>query len=185
MKNDVPSKSSGAATYPVGTIAKLLMIGERQVQHLTSIGVIPKADRGRYELAGAVQGYIKYLKDRSLGGGRDGAIDYHTEKARLIKLQADLAALDLAKKEAQVTTIDQVERMVTKAFAEVRAGIRNLPGRTVSLLIGETDERRFKRVLLEEIDAVLVSLANMDLTPEEEEANQATPFDDEDEIHEP
>lgn len=162
---------SATPTYPVGTIAKLLMIGERQVQHLTSLGVIPKAERGRYELAGAVQGYIKYLKDRSLGGGRDGVIDYHTEKARLIKLQADLAALELAKKEGEVTTVDQVEKMVTKAFAEVRAGMRNLPGRTVSLLIGETDERRFKQVLMEEIDAVLVSLANMDVTVVDEESD--------------
>lgn len=175
---------SSTPTYPVGTIAKLLMIGERQVQHLTSIGVIPKADRGRYELAGAVQGYIKYLKDRSLGGGRDGAIDYHTEKARLIKMQADLAALELAKKEAQVTTVDQVEKMVTKAFAEVRAGMRNLPGRTVTLLIGETDERRFKKILLEEIDSVLEALANTDLTAADDDdvSAQSIETDDDDEI---
>lgn len=166
---------SATPTYPVGTIAKLLMIGERQVQHLTTLGVIPKAERGRYELAGAVQGYIKYLKDRSLGGGRDGPIDYHTEKARLIKLQADLAALELAKKEGQVTTIDQVEKMVTRAFAEVRAGMRNLPGRTVSMLIGETDERRFKQVLMEEIDSVLVSLANMDLILPDDDAEPEQP----------
>jgi phage terminase Nu1 subunit (DNA packaging protein) len=164
---------SAVPTFPVGTIAKLLMISERQVQWLTKEGIIPKAERGRYELAGAVQGYIKYLKDRSVGGDRGGAIDYHAEKARLTKLQADTAELTLAKEQSQVTTLDQVERMVTKAFAEVRAGMRNLPGRTVSLLIGETDERRFKSVLMDEIDQVLETLANADLTkldePEPEE----------------
>lgn len=162
---------SAAPTFPVGTIAKLLMISERQVQWLTKEGIIPKAERGRYELAGAVQGYIKYLKDRSVGGGRDGAIDYHAEKARLTKLQADTAELGLAKEQGLVTTVDQVERMVTKAFAEVRAGMRNLPGRSVSLLIGETDERRFKRVLMQEIDQVLETLATIDLTAGDADAD--------------
>jgi phage terminase Nu1 subunit (DNA packaging protein) len=171
--------TKSAATYPVGTIAKLLMISDRQVQHLTSLGVIPKAERGRYELAGSVQGYIRYLKDRSIGGGRDGVIDYHTEKARHMKFQADLAALELAKKQGQVTTVDQVEKMVTKAFAEVRAGMRNLPGRTVSMLIGETDERRFKQVLMEEIDAVLESLAEADLYDEEDPDEEADEIDEE------
>jgi phage terminase Nu1 subunit (DNA packaging protein) len=160
---------SEAPTFPVATIAKLLMIGERQVQHLTATGVIPKSDRGRYELAGAVQGYIKYLKDRSIGGARDGVIDYHTEKARHIKFQADLAELTLAKEQGQVTTVAQVERMTTKAFAEVRAGMRNLPSRTVSLLIGETDERRYKRVMLEEIDQILEVLAKTDLLSVDDE----------------
>lgn len=36
--------------------------------------------------------------------------------------------------------------------------MRNLPQRTVSMLIGETDERRFKSVLMGEIDEVLKSL---------------------------
>lgn len=150
-------------TYPVGTIAKLLDLSERQVQSLTKQGVIPKSERGRYDLVGSVHGYIRYLKDRSIGGARDGAIDYHTEKARLTKLQADTAELILAKEQGQVTTVEQVEQMVTKAFAEIRAGMRNLPGRSVSLLIGETDERRFKQVLMREIDSILETLANTDL----------------------
>ena len=163
--------SNGAPTFPVGTIAKLLMISERQVQWLTKEGIIPKAERGRYELASAVQGYIKYLKDRSVGGARDGNIDYHVEKARLTKMQADTAELMLAKEKGQLTTVSQVEKMVSKAFAEVRAGMRNLPGRTVSLLIGETNERRFKEVLLAEIDQALEAMANADITKIEEETD--------------
>ena len=58
---------SSAATYPVSTIAKLLMLTERRVQQLTADGVIPKPERGRYELIPAVQGYIKYLRARTLG----------------------------------------------------------------------------------------------------------------------
>ena len=55
-----------AATYPVATIAKLLLLTERRVQQLTREGVLPRADRGRYELAPVVQAYVRYLRDRML-----------------------------------------------------------------------------------------------------------------------
>lgn len=79
------------------------------------------------------------------------------------------AELDLAKAQALVADLAQVERMVGRAFAEVRAGLRNIPGRVVSRLIGETDERKFKAVLLEEIDLTLEALANADLAGSDED----------------
>jgi hypothetical protein len=41
--------SSAQPTYPVGVIAKLLMLTERRVQQLAAEGSIPKAQHGRYE----------------------------------------------------------------------------------------------------------------------------------------
>lgn len=87
---------AGAPTYPVSTIAKLLLLSDRRVQQLTKEGVIPKAERGRYELAPAVQGYIRYLQERSLRTD-SSPIDYHMEKARLTKAQADSAEIEAAK----------------------------------------------------------------------------------------
>ena len=73
-------------TYPIATIAMLLMCTPRWVQHLSREGVIPKAERGHYELVPAVQGYIKYLRDRTIGadlpdGGGDHKINAPPEKS--------------------------------------------------------------------------------------------------------
>lgn len=152
-------------TYPVATIAKLLMLSDRRVQQLTSEGVIPKAERGRYELAPAVQGYIRYLQDRSHRGS-DSPIDYHVEKARLTKAQADTAEIELAKARADVASVAQIERNLSGLFAEVRSNLRNVPDRVVSALIGMTDEREFKTILLREIDLVLTALAESDVLVE-------------------
>lgn len=94
-----------------------------------------------------------------------GTKDATTEELARRKAQAstELAELELAKAKGEVAPIDQVMRAVSRAFAEVRAGMRNLPSRTVSQLIGETDERRFKSVMLAEIDEVLKSLADASL----------------------
>lgn len=81
-----------APTYPVATIAKLLLLTERRVQQLTEQNIIPKAERGRYELAPAVQGYVKFLRDRALGGdaGDDGeGVKLKRAKRRAAEVVAD------------------------------------------------------------------------------------------------
>lgn len=158
-------KVSKAPTYPVATIAKLLMLSDRRVQQLTKEGVIPKAERGRYELAPAVQGYIRFLQERSLSSA-SSPIDYHAEKARLTQMQASLAEIELVKARGDVVSVAQIEKNLAGLFAEVRSNIRNIPGRVVSSLIGMTDEREFKAVLLREIDLVLTALAEADVLVE-------------------
>lgn len=162
---------AGVPTYPVGTIAKLLMLSDRRVQQLTKEGVIPKAERGRYELAPAVQGYIRYLQERSLRSDQS-PIDYHTEKARLTKAQADREEVEAAKAMGEVVSVKQVETNLANLFAEVRANFRNVPDRVVSALIGSTDEREVKAVLLREIDLVLHALAESDVLIEPSEDDE-------------
>lgn len=65
-----------------------------------------------------------------------------------------------------------MEKTLARVFAEVRANLRTIPGRTVALLLGETDERRYKRVLLQEIDQTLENLASLDLTQEDTDSDE-------------
>jgi len=48
---------------PIVVIARLLDLSERRIQQLSREGVIPKAERGQYDLVGAVRGYVAYLRD--------------------------------------------------------------------------------------------------------------------------
>jgi hypothetical protein len=48
---------------PIGVIARLLDLSERRVQQPSGEGVIPKAERGHYDLVGAVRGYLVYLRN--------------------------------------------------------------------------------------------------------------------------
>ncbi|EAM3588059.1 terminase small subunit [Salmonella enterica] len=105
-----------------------------------------------------------WLRERAVRSAT-GETAQTEDELKLRKLEAEtvMAELELAKARGEVAPVDQMGRMVAHAFSEVRAGMRNIPGRVVSLLIGENDQRRFKRVLLEEIDQVLTALANADL----------------------
>lgn len=117
----------------------------------------------------------RWLRDRAIEEATGETQADETElKRRKLSAETAKAELDLAKAKELVAPLDQVERNLSRVFAEVRANLRNLPSRTVSLLIGETNERRFKEVMLQEIDQVLVSLADMDiLAPDDEDEDDS------------
>ncbi|MGB4191881.1 MAG: hypothetical protein WBJ81_04970, partial [Rickettsiales bacterium] len=88
---------SNTSAYPASTIAKLFSITERRVHQLVQERVLPKASRGDYELVSCVQGYIKYLRERSLGSVdiEENNPNIANERARLIKMQADRLAMEI------------------------------------------------------------------------------------------
>lgn len=81
------------------------------------------------------------------------------ETAR-VKLEQE--KLKYAKAAGLVVPMAQMERRLAIVFAEIRTSMRNLPGRVASIILGETNERRLRSVLLEEIDRNLAGLADFD-----------------------
>lgn len=108
---------------------------------------------------------IAWLRDTDVKAAT-GETAQSEDALKLRKLEAETikAELDLAKERKEVAPLELMSGMMSHVFSQVRAGIRNLPTRCVSQLIGETDPRRFKTIMLEEIDLVLTALADADLT---------------------
>lgn len=152
-------------TYPVGTIAKLLMMSDRRVQQLTKDGVIPKAERGRYELAPAVQGYIRFLQERQMGNAANvGNIDYNVEKARKIKFEADIAEVEAAKRRGEAIDAQEVKRAWQLILGEIRANLlNNTPARIASLILGKENETEIKRIIKAEIGMAMTAAAEADI----------------------
>lgn len=156
---------AGYPTYPAKTIAKLLMLTERRVQQLAKDGVIPKAERGRYELAPAVQGYIRFLQERMAGNASQvDSIDYHREKARKIKAEADIAEIEAAKRRGDAIDAQEVKRAWQLILGEVRANlIGTTPARISQLIIGMDNETEIKRVVREEIELAMKAASETDV----------------------
>lgn len=141
-------------TYPLGRIAEILNLSVRRVNQLAASGVIPKADRGQYEILAVVQAYIAFLKDGA-PATEEGVVDARVENALLTKAKREREELDLAKARGEVAPIAEFQRAQTRAMAEIRANVMNTPQRVVLSLLGETDETRFKAVLKRELAAAL------------------------------
>jgi len=120
------------ATYPVGTIAKLLVLTERQVQSLAAQGMLPKAERGRYELVPVVQAYVRYLRDRTLGADAEND-DIGNLKARMIKARARMAEMEADQMDGTLLRRTAVEAAWGAMVGNMRSRLLSIPNKCAPL----------------------------------------------------
>jgi hypothetical protein len=125
--------SSAQPTYPVGVIAKLLMLTERRVQQLAAEGSIPKAQHGRYELAPTVQAYIRYLRDRA-GPDMGGDDQTGVLKTRMMKARTRIAEAEADKVDGALLRRTTVEVAWSRMIANMRARLLSIPNKTAPLV---------------------------------------------------
>ena len=128
----------GQPTYPVGTIAKLLLLTDRRVQQLVKEGVIPKTEKNRYDLAPAVQGYIRFLQERTIGNAASPA-DFHVEKARLVKAQADKAEMEASELSGKLVRADEVKKELYEAITDCKNRLLSIPSKAAPIVANETE----------------------------------------------
>lgn len=83
------------------------------------------------------------------------------------KLIADtkIVELEALAKMGELAPVADMERALTRVMAEMQSKLRGaFVARCVTQLLGEQDERKFKTVLLAEVDATLEVLAGLDVT---------------------
>lgn len=110
-----------AGMITAGQAAKLLMLTPQWLRQLAAKGYIPKAVKGHYQLVGAVQGYINWLKD---------------EERRTSKVQADSGLkaarqreveIRVAREEGRLVEMEDVEAVVSSVWTTLRAELSGLP----------------------------------------------------------
>lgn len=155
---------SATPLYPASTIAKLFNLTERRVQQLAKENIIPKAERGKYDLVGSVRGYVKYLQERALGRD-DGAYkdesDIKVERKRLIKAQADKTESETQKLRGELVPFELVEDVLNEVAVLYGTGVDALPGRLANELAGIHDPAEVKVRLFDECRRIRITTANL------------------------
>lgn len=156
------------AEATAGAVAGLLGLSERRIRQLAERGVLDRTPRGHYVLADAIAAYAGFLRQGAdAAGGTPAGEDYATARARHESAKATMAEIELAKARGEVVPIEDVERAWSRAFAELRTNILNVPGRAFRQLVGETNEQRFKGALRAELSAALEATAQADMVDDE------------------
>jgi phage terminase Nu1 subunit (DNA packaging protein) len=150
------------ATQPIGVIARLLDLSERRIQQLSREGVIPKAERGQYELIGSVRGYVRYLRDQALKA-QAGAPDYAAERARFIRARADLAEMEAEEKRHSLIAAEQIEAAWIAVLALLRTRLLALPDRLAPQLFDQPTVGDTRNLIRAAIREVLDDLAQPDI----------------------
>jgi hypothetical protein len=143
MKNPTDANS-----LPVETVAKLLDLTPRRVQQLVAEGYIPKPERGRYPLVGAVQGYVKHLREQIASA--PSSPEEKAVRLRKIAAEAELAELDLVRKRGRVADVGAIIEGVQGEYGIVRERLLSIPGK----LNGDLDPEQIDRLTDELHDAL-------------------------------
>lgn len=151
-----------SATQPIGVIARLLDLSERRVQQLSREGVIPKADRGQYDLIGSVRGYVRYLRDQAQKA-QAGAPDYTAERARFIRARADLAEMEAEERRHALIAADQIEAAWIAVLALLRTRLLALPDRLAPQAFDQPTVGETRNLIRTAIREVLDDLAEPDI----------------------
>jgi phage terminase Nu1 subunit (DNA packaging protein) len=120
--------SANEPNYPAAFFAKLFDVSERRIQQLAQDGIIPKSGRGKYPLLGTVRGYVKFLQERSVGQTQEyNDQDLRTARTRLIKAQADMQEIKIAREVAELIPAHETRREMSVMAKSVANTLDTLP----------------------------------------------------------
>ena len=166
-------------TQPIAVIARLLDLTERRVQQLAREGVIPPAarsgaERGRYDLVGAVRGYVHYLREQA-ARFQSGTADFGAERARLVKAKADLAEMDAGARRSDLLPAGEVEAAWIAVLERLRARLLVLPDRLAPLVHEETTIAGARASIRDAIAEALTELSSLPVDRAPDPAGEPPP----------
>ena len=148
-------------------LAEFLNLTARRVQQLASDGVIPRTDRGAYELAPAVRAYVRYLQGIAGGKGTE-AEDLQRERTALARVQREEIELRILEKRRTLIPATEIEPAWLALVAAARAHLRAEPDRLAHILDTLEGVAPKRDVLAESFDAFLGKLSGFEPTGEHE-----------------
>jgi phage terminase Nu1 subunit (DNA packaging protein) len=116
--------------------------------------VIPRAERGKYDLIRSVRGYVKYLQERAEGRGVEPT-GLHEERMRLLTAQAEHKELEVAELQRSLLPSDDVMGAWEQLVAAFRARCLAIPARMAPRLAAMNERERIQDALTAEVREAL------------------------------
>lgn len=129
------------ATVNVGKIASALNLTEQRVQQLVKEG-LPREARGQYDPIKCLMFYIRYLQraieKKSMPTLDGGFVGERAERVRLLRADADLREMELARERSQLISLSDYERSLADLVRITTARVMAIAPRVAGEVVGET-----------------------------------------------
>ena len=163
-------------TVDVTKVASFLNLDERRIQQLVKEGM-PREARGQYDPIKCAGWYIRYLQNalekKAVPNLDGGFVGEREERVRLLRADADLREMELAKERGLLVALPDVERTLSDLVQTTKARILAIPPRLAPELVGETQrtmiQAKLERACVEALAylaKVVPENANSPITPE-------------------
>jgi phage terminase Nu1 subunit (DNA packaging protein) len=128
------------ATVNAERVAQALNLTESRVHQLVKEG-LPKEARGQYDPVKCMLWYIRYLQQalekKSVPTFDGGFVGEREERVRLLRADADLREMELAKERGLLVALPDIEATLTDLVLTTKARIMAIPPRLAPELVGE------------------------------------------------
>ncbi len=147
-----------ATSFNITAIAKLLKLTERRVQQLAKDDIIPKAERGKYDLISSVHGYIDFLKAKA--GGDFTAEDVIKNKNKLMKAKAEIAEIEKMKATGELIPKEEVKRTWLELVQKVKQKLLSIPNKVAPVVVTVKSINEIKLILQDKIYEALYEITS-------------------------
>lgn len=146
MAADKNSSGHTAGVITADQACKLLMLSNERIRQLVKSGYIQQESRGKYNLVGVVQGYIRFLKDEERRTTRVSS------ESRVRDARAQEIELRMAEKRRELVPLEDATAAFDLVVGKVKEEFSGLPART-------TRDIPLRRKIEEEINGSLGRVA--------------------------
>ena len=162
-----------ATSFNIEAIAKLLKLSERRVQQLAKDNIIPKAERGKYDLVSSVHGYIDFLKAKA--GGDFTAEEVLKNKNKLLKAKAEIAEIEKKKATGELIPKEEVKRTWLELVHKIKQKLLSIPNKVAPVVVTVKNISEIKLILQDKLYEALYEITSDDRSvAKNNESNKAT-----------
>ena len=147
-----------ATSFNITAISKLLKLTERRVQQLAKDDIIPKAERGKYDLISSVHGYIDFLKAKA--GGDFTAEDVIKNKNKLMKAKAEIAEIERMKATGELIPKEEVKSTWLELINKVKQKLLSIPNKIAPIVVAIKNTNEIKLILQDKIYEALYEISS-------------------------
>ena len=153
-----PRPRADLESVNAAVLGRVLGISRASVANLATDGILPRADRGLFNLPACVQAYLRH----KLVKAKAGDVTAHSlmaERSRLTKIKADAAEVEARKLAGELVPAADIETAWLAVAGAVRSRLLAIPTRTAPRVIGLKTPAEAQALLRKEINAALAAIA--------------------------
>lgn len=143
-------------------VCRVIDLTPQRVSQLVKEGVIPKHERGRFELVPVVNAYVQFLRQKRIVGNVHGD-DYATQRTRLTKARADITEMEKAQMENRLIPSDDVEQTWNSIISNVRNRFISIPTKVAPAVFASNNLNEIRDIIRQEIYSALDELADAEV----------------------
>jgi len=152
-------ESVADAIVNAADLGRVLGISRATIANLATDGVLPRADRGLFNLSACVQAYIRHKL--VLAGAADVATkSLVAERSRLAKLRADAAERDARVEAGELVDVEDIEAAWLGVVSVARSRVLLIPTKVAPRIITLKTAAEAKALLQKEINVALAGIAS-------------------------